>query len=248
MKSTRTLQAITMLGLISLGLAAGGLAVAAGADPGKSGQPAKVWAKPAIPEAGKLASVGRNPYFVLEPGYQLLLKKAQGPDTLTITVLNETKQVDGVETRVIEERETEGGELIEISRNYFAISKENQDVFYFGEDVDMYKDGKVTGHGGSWLAGVDGAKAGVIMPGKPEAGMRFFQEQAPKVAMDRCEIVSTDETVTTPAGELKHCVKVADDSALEKGEPEIKLYAPGIGLAVEEDFKLAKYGKADAGK
>jgi hypothetical protein len=40
---------------------------------------------------------------------------------LTITVLNETREVKGTETRVIEERETFGGELVEISRNFFAI-------------------------------------------------------------------------------------------------------------------------------
>jgi hypothetical protein len=35
--------------------------------------------------------------------------------------LNETREVRGTETRVIEERETFGGELVEISTNYFAI-------------------------------------------------------------------------------------------------------------------------------
>jgi Concanavalin A-like lectin/glucanases superfamily len=56
-----------------------------------------------------------------------------GLGELTITVLNETKMVDGVETRVVEERETKGGKLKEVSRNYFAISKRTNDVFYFGE-------------------------------------------------------------------------------------------------------------------
>ena len=89
-----------------------------------------------------LASGGSNPYFILEPGYQLVYKSKDGD--LTITVLNETKVVDGVETRVVEERENEDGRLIEVSRNYFAISRRNNGVFYFGEDVDIYdKNGKV---------------------------------------------------------------------------------------------------------
>ena len=89
----------------------------------------------------------------MEPGYQLVLE--DGDERLTITVLNETKMVDGVETRIVEERETKGGQPVEVSRNYFAISKRTNSVFYFGEDVDDYKDGKVAGHGGSWLAGKD---------------------------------------------------------------------------------------------
>jgi hypothetical protein len=50
-----------------------------------------------------LASTGRNPYFILESGYTIVLRG--GNEELTITVLNETKMVDGVETRVVEERE-----------------------------------------------------------------------------------------------------------------------------------------------
>ena len=100
-------------------------------------------------EPDELVSTGRNPYFILEPGYTLVL--AGGGAQLTITVLNETKKVDGVETRVVEERETKGGQLIEVARNYFAISKRTGDVFYFGEDVDMYKDGKIANHDGTWI-------------------------------------------------------------------------------------------------
>ena len=205
------------------------------------------WTVPTVPEKTAFTSKGKNPYFILEPGYRLLLKKKDGPDTLTITVLGETKTVDGVETRIVEERETEGGELIEVSRNYFAIAKDTNDLFYFGEDVDLYKNGKITGHGGSWLAGVNGAHAGLMIPGKPAAGMKFYQEQAPGVAMDRSQIVSVTDEVNTPAGKFTHCLKVADGSALEK-DTETKTYAPGVGLLTDEDFQLAKYGPVEEAK
>src|SRR5215813_4844961 len=98
-------------------------------------------------DGDELVSIGRNPYFILEPGYQLVLEG--GGTQLIITVLNETKRVDGVETRVVEERETKNGQLIEVARNYLAISRRTNDIFYFGEDVDMYKGGKVVNHDGS---------------------------------------------------------------------------------------------------
>ena len=72
-----------------------------------------------------LMASGQNPYFILEPGYFLELKGKNA--TLTITVLDETKDVDGVKTRVIEERETKRGKVAEISRNYYAISKKNEE-------------------------------------------------------------------------------------------------------------------------
>lgn len=187
-----------------------------------------------------LASTGSNPYFILETGYQQYFKSADGD--LTITVLNETKVVDGVETRIVEERETEGGKIIEISRNYFAISKRNNGVFYFGEDVDMYdKNEKVSGHGGSWLAGVDGAKAGLMAPGIALVGARYYQEIAPKLAMDRSEILSVSETMKVPAGSFAKVVKTEETTPLEKGK-EYKYYAPGVGLLKDGDMLLVKYG------
>lgn len=61
----------------------------------------------------------------------------------------------------------------------------------------------VAGHGGSWKAGVGGAKTGLLIPGTNLLGARFQQETAPGVAMDRSEISSMDDTVTTPAGTIR---------------------------------------------
>src|SRR6185295_5919061 len=106
-----------------------------------------IWTSTFNVEPGELASTGRNPYFVLEPGYQLTLE--DGKERLVITVLNETRTAAGVETRIVEERETDAGNLVEVSRNFYAISKKTNSVYYFGEDVDMYKDGKITNHEGA---------------------------------------------------------------------------------------------------
>ena len=51
-----------------------------------------------------LSSTGRNLYFILEPGYKLVL--VNDKERLAITVLNETRMIDNVETRVVEERES----------------------------------------------------------------------------------------------------------------------------------------------
>ena len=199
------------------------------------------WTSVFLVEKDELLSVGRNPYFILEPGYRLVLE-GDGAQ-LIITVLNETKKVDGVETRVVEERETKGGKLVEVARNYFAISKRTNDVFYFGEDVDMYKDGKIANHDGSWLSGVNGSKFGLMMPGRVLLHSRYYQEVAPNIAMDRATIVSVTETVKTPAGEFKNCVKVEETSPLSRFTTEHKYYAPGIGMVSDGEMKLVKVEK-----
>lgn len=204
------------------------------------------WAMEFAVEKGEFSATGRNVYFILEPGYQLVYEG--GRERLVITVLEETKMVDGVETRVVEERETKNGKLVEVSRNYFAINKRSNSVFYFGEDVDIYNDGKVVNHSGAWLAGVNDARFGLMMPGQATLNAKHYQEIAPKVAMDRAEIVSLSATVKTPAGEFKNCLKVEETTPLEPGKKEYKYYAAGIGLVQDGDLKLVKYGKVERPK
>jgi len=192
-------------------------------------------------EPGELVSTGRNMYFILEPKYKLEFQ--DGRDKLEVTVLNETRMVSGVETRIVEERETHDGKPVEVSRNYFAISKRTGDVYYFGEDVDIYKDGKVANHEGAWLAGVNGAKFGLAMPATPVVKSRYYQEQAQGTAMDRAEIVSLRESVKTAAGTFKNCLKTRETTPLEPGVSEFKYYAPGIGLVQDDSMKLISYSK-----
>jgi hypothetical protein len=183
---------------------------------------------------------GSNAYFNLTPGYRLFYKDGSEADTLT--VLAETKTIDGVECRIIEDRESKNGALVELTRDYYAIDSATNDVYYFGEDVDVYKNGKVSGHEGSWLSGVKGAKFGLMMPGNPKVGQRFYQEQAPGVGMDRVEILSAAETVTTPAGTFKNCIHVAETSPLERGLKDHKWYAAGVGQVKDGKLPLVRYG------
>jgi hypothetical protein len=201
----------------------------AAAEPKEGKEETASWTTEFGVERAELVSIGRNPYFILEPGYVQVL---QGEGTrLVVTVLDETKNVDGVECRVVEEKESKNGKVVERARNYFAISKRTNSVFYFGEDV-----------GGAWLSGVKGARFGLIMPGLPLLRARYYQEIAPGVAMDRAEIISLNETIKTPAGEFKNCLKIEETNPLEPGNKEYKYYAPGVGLVQEESMKLVQHG------
>jgi hypothetical protein len=199
------------------------------------------WTTEFVLDSGDLITTGRNPYFILEPGYVLTL---EDKDTrLVITVLDDIRRVDNVDTRVVEERETSKGQPVEVSRNFFAISRRTNAVFYFGEDVDTYKNGKIAGHEGAWQAGANGARFGLAIPGLPLVAAKYYQEIAPGVAMDRAEILSMNEIVTTPAGEFKDVLKIAETTPLEPGVREYKYYARGIGLIQDGSLKLTKYGK-----
>src|SRR5688500_3569862 len=69
------------------------------------------------PDAGGFTLNSTNPYFPMDVGNQWFFEGDEGDATVTllITVLNQTREIDGVTTRVIEEREWEDGELLEVS-------------------------------------------------------------------------------------------------------------------------------------
>jgi hypothetical protein len=187
-------------------------------------------------------TTGDNPFFPLQPGLTTFLEGVDEGERLRlrIRVLRETKVVGGVVTRVVEEREHVDGELVEISRNYFAHCRENGSVFYFGEDVDIYEDGRIVSHEGAWLHGRNGARAGVIMPGLPLIGARYFQEIAPGVALDRAEVLDVTASVQTPYRRFERALLTRETTPLEPADIAKKAYAPGIGLVVDASARLVR--------
>lgn len=201
-------------------------------------------------------TVGGNSYFILQPGRELHYSNAscvaEGEcdelEVLVITVTEETRDItfpiDGVPTtvttRIVEERETADGNLVEVSRNFFAECAGTGDVYYFGEEVDIYTNDVITSHEGAWLAGVDDAQPGLIMPGGAFLlGSRYFQEIAPGVALDRAEHVAMDLEISVPAGDFDQCVEIEETTPLDKKSVSTKFYCAGVGLIIDGDLELA---------
>lgn len=192
---------------------------------------------------GRLAAAGARGYCVLTPGAVWTYNEkggGAGGEVLVITVTDQTRVVDGETTRIVEERETVGGALKEVSRNFVAIHRETGDLYYFGEEVDIYKDGRIAGHEGAWESGRNGARFGMLLPASPRVGMKYYQEMAPGVAMDRAEVISTSGRETTPAGRFDDVLIVRETSPLETGSGR-KWYAPGVGLIRDGDLVLVSY-------
>jgi hypothetical protein len=193
----------------------------------------------------QFASTGSNPFFDLTPGRKTTFKGEEQNEKLdlTITVLEETESIElpdigTIETRVIEERELVDGELKEVSRNFFAVCEKTNDVYYFGEEVQIFEEDGTTSNEGAWRAGVDEAKPGIIMPGTFILGARYFQEQAQGVALDRAEHTEEGLSVKTEAGEFENCVKISETTELEPGQTSEKTYCPEAGLVKDGPLEL----------
>ena len=147
-----------------------------------------------------------------------------------------------VEALAVEDRSYLDGKLKEVAIDYFA-QDDLGTVYYLGETVDAYEDGKVVNHEGAWLVGVDTLKLGVILPAHPAVGDRFLCEDVSPKIREVDEVLAIDETVTVPAGTFPHCLKVKEN--LADGTVEYAYYAPGIGVIREVpedgDLKLVSH-------
>lgn len=178
-----------------------------------------------------------NPLLPLAYLKQDILEGTEGGAKVRVerTLLPEkhkTFTIDGqtVEALVMEDREFHNGAIEEVTLDYFA-QDDAGNVYYLGEDVDEYTDGKISGHDGAWLLGKDTQTAGVIIPAQPKIGDKFQSEAVTKEITENDEIVLVNETVSVPAGTFENCVKVKETSP--DGSVEYKFYAPGTGVVRE---------------
>ncbi len=178
-----------------------------------------------------------NPYFNLPVGkiMHFTAKTEDGVETTEIVVTNEKRTLMGVETVVYWDRVYLNGQLVEETRDYLAQHR-NGDVWYFGEEVDNHENGKLKDHKGAWLAGVDGAQPGIWMKANPQVGEAYKEEYYVGKAEDMAKIVSVSETVETPLGTFKNCLKTDNWTPLDPAILESKFYCREIGgVALEVD-------------
>jgi hypothetical protein len=172
-----------------------------------------------------------NAFWPMAPGTHWSYRETDGDgreQRVQVTVLDETREIMGIEARVVHDVVTEDGELVEDTFDWYAQDG-NGNVWYLGEETKEYEDGKLMTTAGSWEAGVDGALPGVIVPATPEVGMAYRQEYYAGEAEDAAEVLSLSERAEVPFGSFRDVLLTKDFTPLEPDVLEYKLYARGVG-------------------
>lgn len=187
-----------------------------------------------------------NAYYPLHVGSVAVLEGMEDGQLNRVerTVLPETKLIMNVPTHILEHKRFIGGQIYEIANNYYVETVDG-DVCYFGEDVTFFENGQAINTDGTWLAGVDGARPGLIMPALPVEGDAYFQENAPGVAQDMGYIAAIGGTDTLGGLSYKDIVTVMDSNPLETCDvEETKRYAPGVGEVQDTVMTLISFTAA----
>jgi hypothetical protein len=177
-----------------------------------------------------------NPYFPLTPGTTRIYvaQTAHGVVSNVVATTHNTVVILGVICVEVRDVVYTDGEVTEDTLDWFAQDKDGN-VWYFGENTLEIADGLVVSVEGSFKAGVDGARPGIIMKAHPTIGDAFRQEFVLEQGEDFEEVIALNKSVTVPYGSFNHCVKVRETTALEPDTIVHDFYAPGIGpvLSIE---------------
>ena len=176
-----------------------------------------------------------NALFLLKVGRTLVYTGVKdGKVALNLaTTTSKTKVVDGVRTRVVEDRLYLDNVLAERTSDYYAQDRCGN-VWYFGEDTaTLDAGGRVVSTEGSFHAGVDGAKAGVFMQAQPQLGRQFRQEWSRGHAEDVFQAIGLDAPVSVPFGSFRHTLRTSERTDLEPAVLDNKYYVKGIGEVAE---------------
>ena len=199
-----------------------------------------------------------HPYFPLAVGHTRVYfgETEDGSETTVVIVLDQTREVFGVRTRVVQDRVFADGFLVEDTHDWFA-QDDSGNVWYMGEAVDNYDykhyeddDFIAIDHEGAWEAGLDVANIGVTaLPGyqmlaMPKPGDRYHQEYYPGEAEDMAEVTDLDVSITLSDGFEASTLEAREENPLEDGASESKYYAEGVGVILEqgEDEKTELVG------
>jgi hypothetical protein len=130
---------------------------------------------------------------------------------------------------VVHDTVTSNGALVEKTTDWYAQAA-NGDVWYFGEDTKEYTNGVVSSTHGTWEAGVDNARPGIVMKAEPRIGDSYRQEYRPGEAEDMASVLRIDASGQAPAGTYRDVVVTKDTDPLNPDKVDEKHYAPGAGL------------------
>ena len=159
---------------------------------------------------------------------------AAGREHAEFQVTRKTRTLLGVKCVEVRDTSTVDGELSEDTLDWFAQDKAGN-VWYFGEESKQYEDGILVGIDGSWRAGVEEAKPGIVMEAKPKVGDVYRQEYAISEAEDMADVVALGQPVSVGHTAYRNALQTHEFSGLEPAASEQKFYVPNVGFVLSID-------------
>jgi hypothetical protein len=147
------------------------------------------------------------------------------------TVTDLTKVIDGVRTVVIWEQDINAGRLLE-AELAFQAQDDDGNVWNLGEYPEEYEGGQVDGAPDTWIAGVAGARGGIMMRAAPRPGTSSYRQGfAPAIEFDdRAKVLRVGLRDCVPVRCFTNVLMTDETNPNEPADGhQRKSYAAGIG-------------------
>jgi hypothetical protein len=210
-----------------------------------------------------------NKWFPLVPGAHSVFEGSAIDDGERIsrrvvsTVTDLTKEIQGVDTIVVWERDYTEGEEVEAELAFFAQDNYGN-VWHMGEYPEEYEEEQFDKAPG-WLAGFKGASAGIAMRAEPRLKTpSYAQGYAPPPInwIDRGRVYKVGKNTCVPVDCYDEVLVIEEFERNKPGAFQLKYYASGVGdirvgwrgpeeeekegLELVKDVRLDPQGVADA--
>jgi hypothetical protein len=179
-----------------------------------------------------------NKWLPLVPGTQFVLQGQANrgggllPHTITFTVTDLTKKINGVNVRVLWDVDRNES-IVQEAELAFFVEDDHANIWLFGEYPEEWDGPIFKGAPLTWIAGTDGAEAGVQVPARPTlTGPSYIQGLAPAVGFFDCgkDVQKHLRNVCVPVGCFNDVYVTEEwnpDDPL--GGFQTKSYAPRVG-------------------
>jgi hypothetical protein len=176
-----------------------------------------------------------NPWFPLKPGsvwhYKGLKEGVKTTDVVTAT--HRTKKILGVSTTIVHDIVSVKGKPEEVTNDFYAQDSRGTDGNFGEETEELNAQGKTTSTEGSFEAGVEGARPGVLIPGQPKVGLVGRQEFLKGEAEDHFRVLDLNASVSVPFVSTRKALRTREWTPLEPATVDNKYYVRGVGTVRE---------------
>jgi hypothetical protein len=212
---------------------------ACGSNEEATGQPAQKHATHRDFDPGSFSNPTRidNKFYPLAPGQQFVYEgrsnrgAGRRKHRVIFTVTDLTKEIAGVKSVVMWDRDINGGQLLEAELAFHA-QDDDGNVWNMGEYPEEREPGEPAKAPDTWIAGLGDARAGVLMRGNPQVGTSSYRQGfVPSIEFgDVAKVFRAGVRNCVPTGCYSNVLITDETNPYEPNDGhQRKFYAPGLG-------------------
>jgi hypothetical protein len=187
-----------------------------------------------------------NVWFPLKPGMQwlregtTLVGNRPVPNKVVVTITDAIRIIDGVPAVLSYDHSVAAGEVVQESLDYFAQDKSGA-IWVLAGATEQFEAGRFVAVDEVWMQGVDGSKAGTLMPANPTVTTLPWSIAQPKGEDGDAAKVQRMQGKECEPFRCFNDVLVVEEGKRKALNNEFKYYVRGVGQIRNEPLAASRH-------